>query len=100
MLKIEGDHRHIQVNTQQDYNNNGQPGIKATVALNYEVSDLLDNLKVLKGYGPQLWEMINEWSKYKRAIEQSPAVKASWESFLTMVSLAKEMEEGNNGGAA
>jgi len=99
MFKIEGDHRHVQVNTTQDYNN-GSPAIKATVSLDYDTSNLIDNLRVLQGYGPQLMEMVNEWSKYKRAIEQSPAVKASWESFLTMVSLAKEMEEGNNGGSA
>lgn len=100
MFKIEGDHRHIQVNTMQDYSNNGNPGIKSTITLEYDTSNLLDHLKILQGYGPQLMEMANEWSKYKRAIDQSPAVKASWESFLTMVSLAKEMEEGNNGGSA
>lgn len=99
MFKIEGDHRHVQVITNTDYSGSGNgPAIKATVSLDYDTANLLDHLRQLQGSAPVIMEMANEWSKYKRAIDQSPAVKASWESFLTMVNLAKEMEEGNNSG--
>lgn len=91
MFKIEGD-RYIRVGALLDHNSNG-PAVKATISLEYETAYLIDHLRPLQGYVPALMEMANEWSKYKRAIDSSPAVKASWESFLTMVSLAKE--EGN-----
>ena len=34
--------------------------------------------------------MLNEWQQHKRIIQNNPAVKASYEAFLTMVELAKE----------
>lgn len=100
MMKFEGDHRHIFVNGTQDYSmnlGNGVTGIKYTVGLSYDTDRTIQEAQRLL---PELQIMVAEWRKYQHAIETSPAVKASWESFLTMVSLAKDLENNNQNGSS
>ena len=80
MIKFEGDYTYIQTNTMQEYINS-TPGLKVTVGVSPSFRSTIERLE----------RMEREWQDQKRLIETNPAVKASWEQFQQMCTLAKEV---------
>ena len=71
------DYRFLNINQTFDYGSNQ---IMLNIDMNYE----------FKNQWEQMQTMLREWQEHKKIIESNPAVKASYESFQTMVKLAKE----------
>ena len=71
------DYRFLNINQTFDYGSNQ---IMLNIDMNYE----------FKQQWEQMQTMFKEWHEQKKIIESNPAVKASYESFQTLVKLAKE----------
>lgn len=74
------DYDYISIVQSMAYNNMGKPELKINVGLTPNFKQELLKMKM----------MMHEWEQQKRLIESNPAIKASWESFITMIELAKE----------
>ena len=75
---ISQDYRFIAVNKNLEYGSNQ---LKINIDMNYE----------FKQQWEQMQAMLKEWQEQKQIIESNPAVKASYESFQTLVKLAREI---------
>ena len=58
----------------------GRPIMNIDLSMTYQFKQDWDEMRM----------MLHEWQQHKRLIQSNPAVKASYEAFLTMVELAKE----------
>lgn len=81
MINIDtADYDYISIYQSMAYNNMGKPELRINVGLNPTFKQDLEKMKMI----------VREWEKHQLFIQSNPAIKASWESFMTMSNLAKE----------
>lgn len=81
MIDIEsGDYDYINIYHSTAYNNMGKPELRIRVGLNPTFKQDLEKMRMI----------VREWEKHQLFIQSNPAIKASWESFMTMSNLARE----------
>lgn len=80
MIKFEGDYQYIHVNTMQEYMNS-QAGLKVNIGIAPSFRATMERLE----------KMEREWNEQKKLIDSNPAVKASYDQFVQMMALAKEI---------
>lgn len=82
MLKIESsDTTFLTVSRNQSYGIDGNPELQVRIDVSPNFRHEWNKIR----------EIIYEWEKHKQFVDSNPAIKASWESFMTMSHLAKEI---------
>lgn len=87
MIKFEGDFQFIDVRTEQDYSTSSGTGLKVKISASSVVQNWPARLQRLETELESIRSFING---QKQLIDENPAVREAYKTYITMLELAKE----------